>query len=48
MTVVHFRNAHLVYALTRFSLAALAAFGAWRVGRDKPRALKGLPVKPAG
>jgi surfeit locus 1 family protein len=35
MTVVRFRNTHLVYALTWFALAALAAFGAWRVYRDK-------------
>lgn len=35
MTVVRFRNTHLVYALTWFALAALAAFGAWRVYRDQ-------------
>jgi surfeit locus 1 family protein len=34
MTVVQFRDAHLVYALTWFALAGLAAFGAWRLRRD--------------
>lgn len=35
MTVVRFRNAHFVYALTWLALAALAGFGAWRVYRDR-------------
>lgn len=33
LTVVRFRNAHLVYALTWLALAAMAAFGAWRLYR---------------
>lgn len=31
MTVVQFRNMHLVYALTWFSLAGMALYGAWQV-----------------
>ena len=31
LTVVRFRNTHLIYALTWFGLAGLAAFGFWRV-----------------
>ena len=34
LTVVQFRNMHLVYAVTWFVLAGLAAAGAWRVLRD--------------
>ncbi len=33
LTVVQFRNHHLVYALTWFSLAGLAGFWLWRVAR---------------
>jgi surfeit locus 1 family protein len=36
LTVVHFRNTHLIYALTWFALAALSAAAAWlglRIGR---------------
>ena len=33
LTVVRFRNSHLVYALTWFGLAALVAAMAWRVRR---------------
>jgi len=33
LTVVQFRNMHLVYALTWFGLAVLAACGAWLVAR---------------
>lgn len=33
LTVVRFRNSHLVYALTWFGLAALVALMAWRVRR---------------
>lgn len=33
LTVVRFRNAHLVYALTWFALAALSAWFAWRSWR---------------
>ena len=33
LTVVAFRNSHLVYALTWFGLAALVAVMAWRVRR---------------
>ncbi|WP_295560052.1 SURF1 family protein, partial [uncultured Sphingomonas sp.] len=33
LTVVRFRNSHLVYALTWFGLAALVAVMAWRVRR---------------
>ena len=35
MTVVRFRDSHLVYALTWFALAALALFGAWRFARER-------------
>lgn len=34
LTVVQFRNHHLVYALTWFSLAGLAGFWLWRVARS--------------
>jgi len=34
LTVVQFRNMHLVYAVTWFVLAGLAGAGAWRVLRD--------------
>lgn len=43
MTVVRFRNPHLAYALTWFALAALAGFGAWRLGRERGGGLE----KPA-
>lgn len=33
MTVVRFRDSHLVYALTWFALAAMALFAAWRFAR---------------
>ncbi|SFR76014.1 SURF1 family protein [Sphingomonas jatrophae] len=36
LTVVRFRNAHLVYALTWFALAGIAAVFAWAVAR-RPR-----------
>ena len=35
LTVVRFRNSHLVYALTWFGLAALVAAMAWRVRRRR-------------
>lgn len=35
LTVVQFRNMHLVYALTWFSLAAMAGFGAWSLYRSR-------------
>lgn len=35
LTVVTFRNAHLVYALTWFALAGLSAWGAWLVVRSR-------------
>ena len=35
LTVVRFRNSHLVYALTWFGLAALVALMAWRVRRRR-------------
>ena len=35
LTVVHFRNSHLVYALTWFGLALLVAVMAWRVRRQR-------------
>ncbi len=38
MTVVTFRNSHLVYALTWFGLAALLAGMTWWVARREPRA----------
>lgn len=31
LTVVNFRNTHLIYALSWFALAAMAAFGVWRL-----------------
>lgn len=34
LTVVQFRNTHLVYALTWLALAAMAAFGAWRLRKS--------------
>lgn len=35
LTVVAFRNTHLVYALTWFALAGLGAWGVWRVLRER-------------
>lgn len=35
LTVVHFRNAHLSYALTWFALAALSLWGLWRLRRPR-------------
>ena len=35
LTVVSFRNSHLVYALTWFALAAMSAGGAWLVYRRR-------------
>ncbi len=35
LTVVTFRNAHLVYALTWFALAGLSAWGAWLLARGR-------------
>ena len=35
LTVVHFSDNHLGYALTWFALAGLALFGGWRVLNDK-------------
>lgn len=35
LTVVDFRNSHLVYALTWFALAAMSAFAAWQVHRRR-------------
>ncbi|MEW9617566.1 SURF1 family protein [Shinella sp. S4-D37] len=35
LTVVAFRNSHLVYALTWYTLAAMSAAGAWAVHRRK-------------
>jgi surfeit locus 1 family protein len=35
LTVVAFRNTHLVYALTWFALAGLGAWGLWRVVRER-------------
>lgn len=37
LTVVRFRNHHLVYALTWFSLAGLAGFGIWQLLRPASR-----------
>lgn len=47
MTVVHFRNQHLQYALTWFALAALVACAGWRVF-SPPRRLRhhGRPAAP--
>ncbi|MGQ3292859.1 MAG: SURF1 family protein [Shinella sp.] len=36
LTVVTFRNSHLVYALTWYALAAMSAAGAWYVYRSRP------------
>lgn len=38
LTVVAFRNTHLVYALTWFALAVLAGFGTWLLWRGEWRA----------
>ena len=35
LTVVAFRNSHLVYALTWYALAAMSAFAAWQVHRRR-------------
>jgi len=35
LTVVHFPNNHLIYALTWFGLALLSAFAAWQTGRNR-------------
>lgn len=35
MTVVRFPNNHLIYALTWFALAGLAAWFAWRIAREE-------------
>ena len=35
LTVVAFRNNHLVYALTWFALAGLSGYGLWRVLRER-------------
>ena len=35
LTVVAFRNSHLVYALTWYALAAMSAAAAWRVWRRR-------------
>lgn len=37
LTVVRFRNNHLVYALTWFTLAAMMAYFSWRIARGRPR-----------
>jgi surfeit locus 1 family protein len=37
LTVVRFRDVHLIYALTWLALAGVAAFGAWRVLREPRR-----------
>lgn len=44
LTVVKFRNTHLIYALTWFALSGLSAFGAWLVVRGGPG---GRPPRPA-
>lgn len=36
MTVVAFRNSHLVYALTWYALAAMSAAGVWHAQRRRP------------
>ena len=35
MTVVSFRNTHLIYALTWFALAGLGGYGTWRFAREE-------------
>jgi len=35
LTVVHFRNPHLGYALTWFALALMTAIGSWRILRSR-------------
>ena len=37
LTVITFRNSHLVYALTWLALALLSAWGAWRFQRELRR-----------
>ncbi len=41
LTVVSFRNHHLVYALTWYALALMLLAGAWYVGRDALRQASG-------
>ena len=41
LTVISFRNSHLVYALTWFTLALLVAGAAWRVWIEERRRLRG-------
>jgi surfeit locus 1 family protein len=44
LTVVQFRNAHLVYAGTWFALAALCIVGFWQAGVSP--SVQGLPPRP--
>src|SRR3546814_6267553 len=37
LTVVQFRDSHLIYALTWFALAAISFFFAWRLWRSGPQ-----------
>ena len=41
LTVVSFRNHHLIYALTWYALALMLLAGAWHVGRDALRQVAG-------
>jgi surfeit locus 1 family protein len=48
LTVVRFRNSHLSYALTWFSLAGMVAlWGAWPLGRAWRRRITGARLAPA-
>ncbi|MDB6061426.1 MAG: surfeit locus 1 family protein [Verrucomicrobiaceae bacterium] len=43
LTVTHFSNNHLGYALTWFALAAMVGYGGWRVARQEYRLRRGDP-----
>ncbi|WP_375250003.1 SURF1 family protein [Sphingomonas sp.] len=47
LTVVRFRNAHLTYALTWFTLAGMMLFLAWRLARP-PAPASGREAEPGG
>jgi surfeit locus 1 family protein len=38
MTVIHFHNSHLLYAITWYTLALMSAWATWRVGRPEDEA----------
>lgn len=47
LTVIHFANSHLIYALTWFGLAVVVAFGGAMLMRDETRLRRRLPNNPA-